>query len=210
MEILLKKYIHCPHSDEVLKKVFPNKKFFVIYKRNKNLKEIVVPSIYPKPIIKSNRAIVSCKKCDICKNFLITDSKFRCTVTGKTYLIKGKLRRDSFNVLYLITCSSCREQYVGSAINFKQILRIQKPDIKTKKNRFGTARHFNNKCCSPNNNHVYLKIQIIEQVFNSNQFSIEDLLWETEKYWQARLFTNLYGMNNINDLYSMKRKSYRK
>ena len=59
-------------------------------------------------------------------------------------------------------------------------------------------RHFNNTCCSPNNKHAYLKTQIIEQVFNNNQFSIEDLLWEREKYWQAQLFTNLYGMNNIN------------
>ena len=55
-----------------------------------------------------------------------------------------------------------------------------------------------------------MKIQIIEQVFNNNQFSIEDLLWEREKYWQAQLFTNLYGLNNINDLYNMKKKGYRK
>ena len=32
-----------------------------------------------------------------------------------------------------------------------------------------------------NNKQAYLKIQIIEQVFNNNQFSIEDLLCETEK-----------------------------
>ena len=126
------------------------------------------------------------------------------------YFIKGKLSCDSFNVVYLIICSNCREQYVGSAINFKQRFRIHKSDIKTNKDRFGTARHFNNKCCSPNNNHVYLKIQIIEQVFNNSQFCIEDLLWEREKYWQAQLLTNLYGLNNINDLYNMKKKGYRK
>ena len=87
---------------------------------------------------------------------------------------------------------------------------IQKSDIKTYKDRCRTARHFNNKCCSPNNKHAYLKVQIIEKKFNNNQFSIEDLLWEREKYWQAQLFTNLHGMNNINDLCSMKRKVYRK
>ena len=53
-------------------------------------------------------------------------------------------------------------------------------------------------------------MQIIEQVFNNNQFSIEDLLWEQEKYWKAQLFTNLYRMNNIKDLFSLKRKGYRK
>ena len=81
---------------------------------------------------------------------------------------------------------------------------------KTNKYRRGTARHLNNKCCSPNNKHAYLGLQIIGQVFNNNQFSIEDLLWKREKHWQAQLFTNLDGMNNINDLYSRKRKEYRK
>ena len=174
-----------------------------MYKLNKNLKEMVAPSLYPKPSIKTNHTIVSCNKCEICKNFLIIDSKFRCTVTGKTYLIKGNLSCDSCNVIYLITCSKCREQYVGPPINFKQRFRIE-----INKDRSRTARHFNNKCCSPNNKHSYLKVQIIEKVFNNNQYSIEDLLWEKEKYWQAQLFTNLHGMNNINDLYSMKRKRY--
>ena len=87
IEGLIRKHIHYLHSDEVLKKAFPRNKFSVIYKRNKNLKEMVAPSSYPTPSIKSNCIIVSCNKCDICQNFLITDSKFRCTVIGKTYFI---------------------------------------------------------------------------------------------------------------------------
>ena len=98
------------------------------------------------------------------------------TFRGKTYFIKGNLACDSCNVIYLITCSNCSEQYVGLAINFKQRFRIHKYDIKTNNDRCGTARHFNNKCCSPNNKHAYLKVQIIEKVFNNNQDSIEDLL----------------------------------
>ena len=144
------------------------------------------------------------------RTFWLQIVKFRCTVKGKTYFIKGKLPCDSFNVVYLITCSNRREQYVGSAFNFKQRFRIHKSDIKTNKDRFGTARHFNNKCCSGNNNHIYLKIQITEQVFNNNHFSIEYLLWERGKYWQTQLFTNLNGLNKSNDLYNMKKKGYRK
>ena len=111
---------------------------------------MVAPSLYPKPSIKINRTIVSCNKCDICKKFLIADSKLRRKVTGKIYFIKGNLLCDSGNVIYLIRYSNCREQYVGSAISFKQIFRIYKYDIKTNKDRCATARHFNNKCCSPN------------------------------------------------------------
>ena len=55
-----------------------------------------------------------------------------------------------------------------------------------------------------------MKVQFIEQVFNNNQFSIDDLLREREKYWHAQLFTNLYGINSNNGLYSLKKKDYRK
>ena len=112
IEGLARKHIDYVHSNEVLKKAFPNHKFSVIYKRNKYLNEIVAFSLYSKPSIESNHSIVSCNKCDICKNFLITDKKFRCTVRGKTYFIKGNLSCDSCNVNYLIACSNCRVQYV--------------------------------------------------------------------------------------------------
>ena len=75
-------------ESEILKE---NRGVFVIYKCNKNLKEMVAPSLYPKSNFKSNCTIVSWNKCDICKNFLIGDSKIRCTITGKTYFIKGNL-----------------------------------------------------------------------------------------------------------------------
>ena len=129
IENLTRKHIHYLHKDEVLKKSFPNNKFFVIYKRIKNLKEIVAPAFYLKPSIKSNHTIASFNKCNTCQNFLITGSKFRRTVEGKTYFIKGNFSCDSCNVIYLITCSNCREQYVGSAVNFKQRFRIHKSDI---------------------------------------------------------------------------------
>ena len=113
---------------------------------------------------------------------MITDSKFRCTVTDKTYFIKGNLSYDRCHVIYLITCSNCRKQYVGSAVNFKQRFKIHKSDIRTNKDRCDTASRFNNKCCSPSNKHPYLKVQIIKYISNNNQFVTEDLLWEPEKY----------------------------
>ena len=82
-------------------------------------------------------------------------------------------------MIYLIRFSNCREQYVGSAINFKPRFRIHKSDRPTKanKDRCGTASHFDNKCCSLNHKNAYLKVQITEQVFNHNQGSIEYLFW---------------------------------
>ena len=83
IEGLFRKHFHCLNLDEFFKKVFRNNNFSVIYKRNRNLMEMVAPSLCSKPSIKSNHTIVSCNKRDICKNVFITYSKFRCTITGK-------------------------------------------------------------------------------------------------------------------------------
>lgn len=61
-----------------------------------------------------------------------------------TYFIKGKLPYSSNNVIYLITCSNCREHYAGSAIDFKQGVTIHKSHTKTNKDCCGTSGHFNN------------------------------------------------------------------
>ena len=85
-------------------------------------------------------------------------------VTGRIYNIRGKLTCNIPNVVYLISCSNCYDQDVGSALDFKSRFRIHKSDIKTKKDRCGTARHFNTKCTDSSNPHKFLKAQIIESV----------------------------------------------
>ena len=58
---------------------------------------------------------------------------------------------------------------------------------------------------------VYLRVHLIEKVYCIyDDCNIEDILWDREKYWQSQLFTNAKGMNSISDLYSIKRKGYRK
>ena len=109
-------------------------------------------------------SITSCNKCNICKNFLVSDTKFKCKVTGRVYNIRGKLTCNTPNVVYLISCSNCYDQYVGSALDFKSRFRIHKSDIKTKKDRCGTEWYFNTKCTDSSNPLKVLKVQIIESV----------------------------------------------
>ena len=76
---------------------------------------------------------------------MVFDRTFKCAVTGKVYYIKDEMNCGSTNIVYLITCMKCLEQYVGSAIKFKSRFRVYKSDIKTKKDHCGTANHFNKK-----------------------------------------------------------------
>ena len=196
------------YTDEDMKKLLPPNSLKTLYRRGKNLKEILSPSLFPSKPSKKESSITSCDKCDICKNYLIPDNKFRCKITGRVYYVRGALSCKSNNVVYVISCANCGDQYVGSAIDFKTRFRIHKSDIKTKQDRCGTARHFNNKCSDNNNPHKFLQVQLIESVISDDD--LEGKLWEREKYWQCQLFTNTHGMNSVSDLYSSKRKGCRK
>ena len=71
------------------------------------------------------------------------------------------------------------EQYVGSAIKFKTRFRIHKFDIKTKKDRCGTHRHFNKKSCNSSNPFVYLRMQLIQKVYCIyDDCNNADILWD--------------------------------
>ena len=80
----------------------------------------------------------------------------------------------------MITCTNCLEQYVGSATNFKNRLRIHKSHIKTKEDRCGTAKHFSGMCKNNSNIFQFLSVQIIEQVYG-NATDIEEILWHRAK-----------------------------
>ena len=189
-----------------MKKISPSKSIKTLCRSEKNLKEILSPSLFPAKPKHSESCITSCKKCDICKNYLLTDNTFKCKVTDRFYNVRGNLFCNSSNVIYLISCKNCEGQYIGSAIDFKARFRIHKSDIKTKKGRCGSARHFNTKYSDVQNPHRFL--QLIESVVSN--LDLENKLWEREKYWQCQLFTDTHGINSVSDLYPSKRKGCRK
>ena len=211
MRSLIKKHLPVLHSDSDLKNIFPENSICTVFKRNRNLKEMLSPLLYTRnKNEKKSSVIKNCEKCDICKHYLISDNTFSCKVTNKKYYINNDFDCNCMNVIYLISCTNCKEQYVGSAIDSKKRFRIHKSDINTKKDRCGVARHFSNKCRDPQNPHAFLKIQPIEQVSVKEENKLDDILRHREKYWQALLFTNSHGMNSMAVLYIKKRKGYRK
>ena len=124
--------------------------------------------------------------------------------------MRGKLSCTSSNVIYLISCKLCKEQYVGSAFkeNFRPRFRVHRSDVITGKNRCGVTKHFLNKCT--NGNKVeHFDVKPIEQVQEGN-FDLEGRLWCREMYWQAQLFTLSHGKDSTWDWYSINRKGYRK
>ena len=84
--------------------IFLNNTVSVTYKRNKNLREILSPSLFPRTAKQNECYIKECnKKCDICKNFLVVFLDFPCLATKQKHKMKGILKCDSRNTIYLIS-----------------------------------------------------------------------------------------------------------
>ena len=105
-----------------MKTIFPQDCINSVFKRNQSLNDLLAPSSYPNNKVNRANSINSCNKCDICKSYLICSNYFTCSVTNRRYYTRGVLHCNCNNVIYLITCKNCLQQYVGSATNFNIIL----------------------------------------------------------------------------------------
>ena len=191
--------------------IFPQSTISVTYKRNKNLGEILLPSLFPRTTRQNECSLKTFnRKCNIFKNILFVSSDFICFATKRKYKIKGAFKCDSRNVIYLISCKCCGKQYVGSATGFKERFRVQKKYINTGKVRCGVANHCLNVCRSFASKFQYLQVQLIENVSVQNDEEIDKVLWEREKCWQAHLFTLSHVLNYPNEWHALNRRGYRK
>ena len=85
IKIIFKNYLPVLHSNQEMLRIFPENAINVTYKRNKNLKELISPSLLPKIIKENNCSIERCsRRCDISKNFLVVSNEFTCHATACT------------------------------------------------------------------------------------------------------------------------------
>ena len=124
----------------------------------------------------------------------------KCTVLEVAFLVTA-------NVVCIISCKNSWDQFVSSVDDFNPRFRIHKEDIKTKKDRSGTVRHFKNKFCDSSSPYIFLQEQSIEYV--QSDITLESKLWQKEEYWQCQLFANTHAMNSERKTWS-KRKTWRK
>ena len=143
----------------------------------KNLREILSPSFFPRTTKQNECYIKKCnKKCDVCKNFLVVSPDFTCCATKGKYKINGILKCGNRNVIYLISCKCWGKQYIGSASGFKERFTIHKSDVNTGKIRCGVANHLLNVWRSSTSKFEHLQVKLIERVSIQNDDDIDKVL----------------------------------
>ena len=106
---VIQRHAHLLRSSPELLDIFPSKSIFPAFCCTKNLKDILAPSRFSvdRGVNHLEKEMGRCFKCssrcDLCKNFLIQDSKFKSFSTGRTYKINQNL-----------SCSSSSASMYGS------------------------------------------------------------------------------------------------
>ena len=107
------------HSSHEMNQIFPENTVSVTYRRNKRLKELISPSLFPRTIKENNGSTEKCnRRCNICKHFLVLSTEFTFRATKRKYKIRGFLTCNTKNITYLIACRCFGKQYIGSATGF--------------------------------------------------------------------------------------------
>ena len=85
----------------------------------------------------------ACKQnCLACK-FMENSNEFKSTITSKRYKIQGHHTCKTPSVVYLITCTKCKIQYVGQTGNtIRERLYGHMADIRAKNTFKPVSRHF--------------------------------------------------------------------
>ena len=125
---------------------------------------------------KTNITISTCKhpRCITCKH-LNTSSSFKSTSTGTHYPIRYSFSCSSSNLIYLITCTKCKKQYVELTTHtLKYRVNHHRTNIFNKKNIY-LCEHF----YLPDHNIGHLSIQAINTTTKTDHMTLRQL----ELYW---------------------------
>ena len=69
--------------------------------KNKTLKEVISPSLFPRTMKENNSSIEKCnRRCVICKHFLLLSTEFTSHATKRKYKIIGFLTCSTKNVSF--------------------------------------------------------------------------------------------------------------
>ena len=189
---IVRKHWRSMTQDPRLKEIFPEPPL-VAYKRPKNIRDKLIRSKVPPPTKIPKRKLPGMKKCNKCSvcPFIQEGKTVKATSTNFKVDINSSVTCSTTNVIYLLGCDKCPQQYIGETERMlKDRFLEHKGYANTNNQTKATGLHFSQKGHSVNN----MKITILEKVFNENpQFRKQ-----REKMYIQKFNTKYKGLNRIN------------
>ena len=186
---------------------------FVSYKRPQNLRDLLVHAKSKQTIkvtqkdpqqrtltdyfsssAKKQYKIAHCglKNCVSCKFINLNCDTFTSTKTGREYTIREQMNCTTENLVYLITCKSCKYQYCGeTSTSLRVRLSNHRCTIKNNRN-YPVAKHFNKE------NHSVKDLEIIP--IEKIRVNSKKVRQQREAFWIFELRTLYPEGINVMDM----------
>ena len=176
-------------QDPHMKEVFENPPL-VAYKRNQNLRDLLIKAKVPKNQARPKRnlpGMYKCNNCPVCP-YIKTDKMIKAHGSDCKVELTKRYTCQSKNLVYVISCSKCGVQYVGETEKslqkrFSQHLGYVRNDHLNK----ATGQHFN----LPGHSIDNMQVSVIETIQNKSEFYRKN----REKYFIEKLNTKYKGLN---------------
>ena len=208
------------YTNQEMKKLFPEDSLFPAFKRAKNLKNKLAPSIYGRNKVipnDDNTTGSDERNCDLCR-YVINAKQVKNKQTGETLRINHNLNCNSKNVIYLINDKICKKHSIGSALDMKKRFRNHKSHIKNHRETCNLVRHWweveNHKSTHSGEmsqksfSHELqkeLELILVDKLTVNDNDSEKEILTKLHKLegeWQVKMHTfHPYGLN-IREEYS--------
>ena len=186
---IVRKHWRTMTQDPYMKEVFENPPL-VAYKRNQNLRDLLIKAKVPKKQRRPQRnlpGMYKCNNCPICP-YIKTDKLIKAHSSDCKVELTKRYTCQSKNLVYVISCSKCGLQYVGETekslqTRFSQHLGYVRNDHLKK----ATGQHFN----LPGHSLDNMKVSVIETINNKSEFYRKN----REKHYIEKLNTKYKGLN---------------
>ena len=177
------------HTSQRLRNSIPEPPI-VAHQRPRNLRDLLVRAeLKPTWIEYSGSSACLKSRCKTCQH-IRSDTTFKSTVTGQTFLVRASATCKTENLIYLIECKLCKKQYVGETENRLHIrLNGHRSDITNKRLEKPVAHHFN----LPGHSLGDLTITVIEKIHHPDV----QLRRRCESYWIHHLKSLAPGGLNL-------------
>ena len=180
-------------QDPRLQEIFPVPPL-VAYKRPKNIKDKLIRSKVPQQSTSRPARLLpgmrKCNQCSVC-SFVQEGRTVKATATNYKIDINSSVDCSSKNVIYLLGCNKCPQQYIGESERMlKERFAEHKGYVNTQNISKATGAHFNSKGHSVSD----MRVTVLEKVFSQDpQFRKQ-----REKLYIQKFNTRYRGLNRIN------------
>ena len=165
---IVKKHWRTMMKDPYLKETFPLPPL-IAYKRPPNIRDkLIRAKVPPKTSSRPKRNVPGMKKCLNCPvgPFVQTGNKAKSTATKFTVDINQPVTCQTDNIIYLISCKKCPDQYVGqSERTLQERFSEHRGYVTNNHTSKATGHHFNQKGHSVSD----MAVTILEKVHNRSE-----------------------------------------